>query len=91
MIDPSMSPAEIVAAPTKAASQFQVNKHKKDAAKQWDLFYKVTTPAVAEISSTADCCYALLAGACEHSVLQRPALDRQGIRGSGRALPAVNR
>jgi len=36
-----LSPAEIVQAPTKVASPFQVNKHKKDAAKQWDLFYKV--------------------------------------------------
>lgn len=42
-----MSPAEIVQAPAKVASPFQVTKHKKDAAKQWDLFYKVSSLLIA--------------------------------------------
>lgn len=37
----STDPQEILALNRVVASPFQVTKHKKDAARQWDVFYKV--------------------------------------------------
>lgn len=37
----SNSPDEILASNRIVASPFQVSKHKKDAARNWDIFYKV--------------------------------------------------
>lgn len=37
----SNDPDEILASNRIVATPFQISKHKKDAAKQWDIFYKV--------------------------------------------------
>jgi hypothetical protein len=38
----SNSPDEILASNRIVASPFQISKHKKDAARNWDIFYKVS-------------------------------------------------